>query len=425
MGKSQPKAGREGGQYARIADTEDPIEDNPPFREGSIERNGGYGGDDDFEGRTAPKASTLVSTQLVSTDGDSTHSDRGGRGEEAAVGGGRGDLYEDSGGGGGGGYGKVSYGVASGGGDTALLGWRSRASDLVSSPASLRLRRFATTNALPDESGSYAICNTVNVVDGSPAVKLLKFAVITLLAICSVHQIIRFVDWEHDSNYDLSDFVLYDLNYVLLDIPFFFVVGRLHDRGGFDRLWPCLAPMSIGCVYNSWSSEFRFLRYSASAYEVVCLWPWTTYAYALGCALLAAGVVALHVRRHRRDGVLLSRLLELAILAGLFIGPYASHPNFHLHHWYFSWLVGMQFNSDAWWSLASLAFMWGQYVNGVAAWGRDPLLTCAYSYYMSTDIRCPYMSCYFEKDKDTGEDHYKAFVAPDWRNCSATDNYIP
>ena len=56
-------------------------------------------------------------------------------------------------------------------------------------------------------------------------------------------------------------------------------------------------------------------------------------------------------------------------------------------------ILGQHANQDAWWSVASSGILWGGYVNGVAAWGRDHPLGCKASYYASENQRCGYMDC--------------------------------
>jgi len=38
-----------------------------------------------------------------------------------------------------------------------------------------------------------------------------------------------------------------------------------------------------------------------------------------------------------------------------------------------------------------MAYCWGMYVNGIAVYGRDPLLTCDYARFLATDQNCPGM----------------------------------
>jgi hypothetical protein len=194
----------------------------------------------------------------------------------------------------------------------------------------------------------------------------------------------------------------------------------VYKKIGFDRLIPCIIPLVIGIIFPSWAeAELSFLRYSFSTYEIVCAWPWQLFVYCLFVAGLTITVIVWHVKGFIREGTLIMHLLEILGTFMVFILPIMSHPNFHLHHWYLARLVGMHLNLSDSFSQGAQAFFWGQYINGVAAWGRDPVLTCAYSYYISTDIDCAFMDCYF----DTNATEYKPFIEPDWHNCSAS--YIP
>jgi hypothetical protein len=217
---------------------------------------------------------------------------------------------------------------------------------------------------------------------------------------------------------------------VALDIVVFFLVGRLYQRRGVDRLWPQIIPMFMGLIYPSWSAELWFLRYSVSSYEIVCRWPWQLFAYAILAVGFGVWLVVLHIRGFQRRRIWVSRFLEVCVTCCIFLFPVMSHPNFHLHHWYFSWMVGMHANLENWWSQMVQAFLWGQYLNGIAVWGRDPILTCAYGYFVSTNIHCAYMQCFYDQHDDDDDDTsgtnttgYKPFVEADWRNCSAS--YIP
>jgi hypothetical protein len=119
-----------------------------------------------------------------------------------------------------------------------------------------------------------------------------------------------------------------------------------------------------------------------------------------------------------------------------FVAPVVTSPFFHFHHWFAGWLLGMHCNVDVWWSRAAMAWCWGMYINGIAVYGRDPVLTCEYAYFLTVDLNCPY---YVGVDDDCQllgeeEDHslYGATTAlmqqllvgdlepADWRNCSAS-----
>ena len=194
---------------------------------------------------------------------------------------------------------------------------------------------------------------------------------------------------------------------------------------GVDRasvLVPALAGIYIfSAVGGRW-------HYSISLFSIKCLWPPTLVA----AALLIVGVVVMFVVLHAvafyRDGVLLGRCVEVAAAAAIFVLPVCREPSLHVHHWYWSWLVGMHANHDAWWSQAAGAFLWGGYINGIAhrgagrvstgpesslsaqaAWGRDDVLGCERSLYGAVDQRCPFVD---------GARRIAEISAPDWRTCS-------
>lgn len=297
---------------------------------------------------------------------------------------------------------------------------------ILSSGRFRKCYRWSTTNFISD--GSYRL-RGLPLLDGVESMRLTKFTFWSIALILIVHPFIRWVGWENDANFTLHDFFLYDFHHVLLDIVVFFFVGRLYKRRGVDSFFPYLIPMFAGSIYPSMLTDVWFLRHSASMYEIVCHWPWQLFAFVFVNIAVVSMVVFLHVKGVMEEGRLVISLLELTAILGLFLLPNVSHPNFHLHHWYFSWLIGMHFNLDAWWSKLTMAFVWGQYLNGIAVYGRDPILTCAYSYYISTDIHCKYMKCNALPSNHTGGGGggggYKPLVTPNWHNCSATGNYSP
>jgi hypothetical protein len=80
----------------------------------------------------------------------------------------------------------------------------------------------------------------------------------------------------------------------------------------------------------------------------------------------------------------------------------------------------MHANIDTWWSKVTMAYFWGMYVNGIAVYGRDSLLTCDYANFMMKDQQCPMEN----------NDNILLLLMPnfflddnthpsDWRNCSS------
>jgi hypothetical protein len=147
--------------------------------------------------------------------------------------------------------------------------------------------------------------------------------------------------------------------------------------------------------------------------------------YGVFVIVASSAIVWLHLAVFYRQGILVSRLIELSLCIAVFILPFVGNASFHLHHWYVGWMFGMHANANTWWSIATLAFLWGNYVNGIAVYGRDPILSCAYSFYLSANINCDYMSCYTQTPQNTNTTVvYKPYIAPDWRNCSANHYHL-
>jgi hypothetical protein len=267
--------------------------------------------------------------------------------------------------------------------------------------------------------------------------------------------------WEVDEAYSLKDFVTYDLHAVLMDSFLFFFVGRLYKRPGMDRLLPNIVPVLAGCILTSFTGTISWMQHSVSIFDIMCGWPWQLFVYVL---VLTCGIVALaihNVRALRRQGTtctalissVSSRLVEIVLLLSIFLGPYLFNPNFHFHHWYASWLFGMCLtntnNSSALESTSESSresstshtrntkstssntirithvcqmYLWGCYVNGIAVYGRDPLLSCNHAFFTCTSLECDFMSCYAAAtagdDDAAPSTEYEAFVPPNWHNCS-------
>ncbi|KAL7518265.1 hypothetical protein ACHAWX_003112 [Stephanocyclus meneghinianus] len=222
-------------------------------------------------------------------------------------------------------------------------------------------------------------------------IKLVKLWTFSIVYILALHDVVRMTATEIDPNYSIEDFFLYDFSSVLQDLLFFFIVGRLYSHpSGVDVLYPWGIFASLGAIYPSFIQDFEFLRHSLSLYDMMCNWPAFLFVY-------------------------VAVLLILAV---------ALDSNFHLHHWYGMWFVGMIANAPEWWSRCLQAFCLGSYINGIAVYGRDPILGCKFAFYRSTNAECSFMQSYVNgSDGESGNQtgHYKDFVAPDWRNCDAGD----
>ena len=236
---------------------------------------------------------------------------------------------------------------------------------------------------------------------------------------------ILFQDLENDESYTVGDMILYDGQPILMDTMFFFVLGRLYEKRGVDHpAWLMVA--FFGGLLKSLETKVPLLQASVTLYNMYCRWPWQLWAFAIVMVVLIAVVIFYHVRYAIRQNIWVMKMIEMTFCVCLFLVPPLSSPYFHFHHWFASWLLGMHLNFDVWWSRLCMAYCWGDYVNGIAVYGRDPLLTCGYAFYLSATGRCPYLQCYIDALQDTNHTHsdYQPMEAQDWWNCSA-ENYLP
>lgn len=278
------------------------------------------------------------------------------------------------------------------------------------------------TPLLPDDQFSLL---GLQLMDGVAAVRLFKFVTMTWIGLIGMFYFVRWMGFENDTKYNIPDMIVYDGQPILMDTVFFFVAGRLYKQRGTDHIaWILTAVLSA--FFTSLETVFPFLQASVTLYSMHCLWPWTLWVYAVCLVFICGGVFVLHVREVVRQKQFAMKIFELSLTVLVFLLPPMSSPYFHFHHWYAGWLVGMHCNLDVWWSRLTMAWCWGAYVNGIAVYGRDPLLTCGYSFYLSYSSHCPYLKCYVDAvmNHTSTQTTYKAMEAQDWRNCSATD-YMP
>ena len=249
-------------------------------------------------------------------------------------------------------------------------------------------KRILLGNIFPDDCRYIALRRfKIHVVDSIETVRIVKFVWCTTWMVMFWNVFVKIFGWEHDSSYSIRQFFYFDFGPLVLDCVMFAMVGRLYQRKGVDRL-PFIIPAMASCVYGSWSSEIWFLRNSLTLYNMACTWPWQLWLYAAIVSLGISTALGLHIRASIRDSSFVYRLVEMIVISFVFLTPVVKHPSFHLHHYYTFWLLGMHFNREEAWSQFVMAIAWGQYVNGIACWGRDSILTCAYSEHVAVGNYC-------------------------------------
>ena len=260
------------------------------------------------------------------------------------------------------------------------------------------------------------------ILDSVEAVKLFKFFGVTAVFLVFIHEFVRWFDLEHDTDYGYSDMILYDGPQIILDIVGFFVLGRLYKKKiAVDHLAWVLVVLASS-LYVSLANKVTWFQHSFTLYEIHCTWPWELFVFVAVVVPLTCIVIVKHVQYAVKVRQLGMKLIEISLSLLLFLIPQVSHPNFHLHHWYVGWLIGMHFNFDTWWSRAAMAWCWGLYINGIAVYGRDPLQTCDYAFYISKDTRCSFLDCFMHAVVGPHNETHTVYNEPvelDWRNCSS------
>lgn len=204
----------------------------------------------------------------------------------------------------------------------------------------------------------------------------------------------------------------------------FYLVGRLYTKSGVDNLlW--IVTVLIANWYSSIITDFKMFQHSFTLYEMHCTWPYTLWIFVFCMVPLLSSIVWVHLYYTYQQQLLVQKSIEMLLCLMFTFVPYVNSPYFHLHHWFAGWLVGMHFNYNPIWSQIPMAWCWGCYINGIAVYGRDPVLTCGYALFISEDQRCPFIQCYtqavFEHTHNiTSNNTQKPMDVPDWRNCSST-----
>jgi hypothetical protein len=244
-----------------------------------------------------------------------------------------------------------------------------------------------------DDNNPWTMGSNGTLLLDSSTIKLFKFCMVSIQALLVVHGYAWMVHDKRDVTYGIKQMVLYDSSHIALDMIVFFVVGRLYQQPSVDRLiW--IGPAIISAFLQSMvATHFTSLQHSITPYEIHCAWSWQMWILIfLGGIPLFGTIIGAHVVGSYRRGVAIPKLIELVVTLIVFVTPYMGSPFFHLHHWYYDWFIGMHCNLDVWYSRLSMGVMWGVYLNGIAIFGRDPIMTCAVTLYQSQNQECSYLS---------------------------------
>lgn len=216
--------------------------------------------------------------------------------------------------------------------------------------------------------------------------------------------------------------------HIALDLVAFFVVGRLYreEAPSVDTLAWVLPSIAAALIQSVLATHSTSLHHSITPYEMMCTWSWQFWVLILGGVLptiiLLGGAHLAHAWRSR---IFFQKVLELTLSVLVFLVPYAQNSFFHLHHWYYALVLGMHANAHTvWWSSrGTMCILFGIYVNGIAIYGRDPILTCGVTLYQSQNQQCPYLSEDFQEASSSSSSSWEALLLASGGSSSPSQNW--
>lgn len=243
--------------------------------------------------------------------------------------------------------------------------------------------------------------------------KFLKLVVVVLLLTLVTRQVsCALPGWSCKHDFAATDFFKYYWAAQCCDLLVIFFVGRMCRRRGADT--PLFFVMSLlGSLAPSAQDAIPFMRVSLSLYAIMCQWQPMTGVWVAGEVTLLACITAKHVRHAIASKVALSWTAEAMALVVIFFLPNSADSAFHMHHWFFAWIIALLARFDPAWSVATQAFMIGYYVNGIAIYGRHPVLACKDVVFLNQQQGCGLI-----RNQTNGTNPSPIYVSPNPWNCS-------
>ena len=242
-------------------------------------------------------------------------------------------------------------------------------------------------------------------------VKFLKLvAVSTLITVVTRELSCTLPGWACVQSYGPSQFFTHYFTAQSSDLLVLFFVGRVFQRSGVDS--PLFIGMCLlGALWPSAQEQIPFLRVSLSLYAMMCHWSPATWVWVAGELVLVIAVFLKHVHHAYVNKLAVSWVLEVLTILLVCLAPNAADSAFHAHHWYCAWILAMLARFEPCWSLATQAFFVGYYINGIAIYGRHPVLACKEVYFLSDQ-----QGCTLGKNMTNGTE--PIYIPPNPWNCS-------
>ncbi len=184
---------------------------------------------------------------------------------------------------------------------------------------------FSKNLLLPDEMlthvGRFQIFRSIEVI------RALKFLVLTFAFLGFMYVFTRISGFEHDASYNIELFFKDDMGNVITDSVSFFVIGRLHERRGIDRLFPFILPMISINIIASWLAT-EWMKTSIITDD------WRIIVFALAFVSILMTTIFLHLKFSIEDGSFFHRSIEASFILVIFLAPHIADDDLHLNYWY-------------------------------------------------------------------------------------------
>ena len=250
-------------------------------------------------------------------------------------------------------------------------------------PASGETKASWTNGPAANLLAKHALPDTALLGELAPlaAVRFVRLLLTCLVLFTLTRTIVFALDLEHDRTYGIDAFFRYDVNEVILDLMFLFAAGGMWKKPAADQLGFALLA-STNAFMMSIMNQIPALQVSFGLYEMHCRWVFATWCFVAFFGCLSAALLRVHFKHFAETpGVARRAGLQLFVMFVMFWVPHLNDGDFHIHHWFYSWFLACQCNFDPWWSRATQAWFLGGYINGIAVYGRDPLLVCEAAFY--------------------------------------------
>jgi len=220
--------------------------------------------------------------------------------------------------------------------------------------------------------------------------------------------------------------ILFDSNNIIFDVVVFFVIGRFYEDTcpSVDTLRWILPSIGTALLQSYLASNSTSLHHSITLHDMYCFWSWQFWVLIIcGAIPVLVLLVMAHLVHAAKKRATLQKILEFVLAVVIFFLPYTGSYSsfFHLHHWYYALVLGMHANAhDQWWSRITQCICFGIYINGVAIYGRDPVMTCALTQYQSHAQQCPYLT--HDNSNTSWDTVFQTALsskAQHWQNCES------